>query len=109
MKETWYEITDYKDVENGKYFVSDMGRVKKVDEKLETILKQHPNLRGGYLCVSLYSSASQKTYYRTVHSFVKNIAQDIIREYSIQTSTTSETNKCNSKENKTQLWTKGLA
>ena len=52
----------------------------------------------------------KETWYEiTDYTSVKNIAQDIIREYSIQTSTTSETNKCNSKENKTQLCTKGLA
>jgi hypothetical protein len=64
--EKWYKIKDFKDT-NNVYEVSDKGNVKKG----EKILKLTPNKRGGYWCVTLYSTISQKGYFTMVHSLMK--------------------------------------
>ena len=71
MKEIWYKIIDFKDVENNVYEISNKGRVRKIQSNGYRILKTHLCQRGGYPSVSLYSSKSQKTYYRTVHTLMK--------------------------------------
>ena len=59
--EKWYKIKDFKDT-NNVYEVSDKGNVRKG----EKILKLTPNKRGGYWCVTLYSTISQKGYFTMV-------------------------------------------
>lgn len=66
--EKWHRVTDYRDVVNGDYEISTLGRVRKNGIKL---LKQTMCKRGGYPCVSLYSRKSQRTYFVTVHALIK--------------------------------------
>ena len=69
--EQWYKIKDYKDIPNDIYEISDMGECRKKTNNGWYILKQHPNARGGYLTVSLYSNKTQKTRYVCIHTLMK--------------------------------------
>lgn len=60
MKEVWKDIEGYE----GKYQISNLGRVKALDfkrTKKERIMKPHINT-SGYLAINLYKNAKFKTY-----------------------------------------------
>ena len=69
--ERWYDIIDYKDIDNDRYKISDRGRCIKCSGGTNYVLRAHKNKRGGYLCVSLYSTTSQKTRYVCIHTLMK--------------------------------------
>ena len=68
MVEVWKDIVDYE----GKYQVSNMGRVKSLVDrwgrKREMILKLSVNNKNGYVQVNLHKDSKQKTY--RVHKLV---------------------------------------
>lgn len=64
MKETWKDIKGYE----GRYQVSNLGRVKSLLGVNERILKQHKYPKKEYLKVELHKNGKQKTH--SVHSLV---------------------------------------
>lgn len=67
MSEQWYKIKNVNNVEDNKYEVSNLGRVRKGTY----ILKTTKNLRGGYPTVTLYNSETKKSKFICVHTLMK--------------------------------------